>query len=137
MKYFTLCILALTLSACSVVMAGSKNTSPIKEEKAKKQLTRTKFEENISSNIVEEEMFDNLSIITYSLSYDKAAKARMLMHATLDVFTLGVWEVFGTLGEANTNQSIYYVDVTYNNDNKITAVDIYKDPENSKNTGDF
>ncbi|HAG52520.1 MAG TPA: hypothetical protein DCL21_01915 [Alphaproteobacteria bacterium] len=136
MKYFLLCIYALTLSSCSVVMAGSKDTSPIKQEKAKEQLTRKSFEKNISSNVVEEEIFDDLSIITYSLNYDKAAKVRMFMHATLDVFTFGIWELFGTLGEVNTNQTIYYVDISYNNENKITAVDIYKDPENTKSTGD-
>jgi hypothetical protein len=136
MKYLLLSVYALSLSACSVVMAGSKDTSPIEQKDAKEQLTRKNFEENISSNIVEEEKFDNLTIVTYSLTYDKAAKFRMVTHAALDVLTFGIWELFGTVGEANTNPRFYYVDVTYDNNDNIKSADIYYDPENSKSTGD-
>tara|TARA_Y100001960_G_C14781757_1_gene887390 strand:+ start:4203 stop:4613 length:411 start_codon:yes stop_codon:yes gene_type:complete len=136
MKKLILSVCLLSLSSCSVIMAGSKDTKPIEEDEAKAQLTRANFEKEISSNIVEEENFDNIDIITYSLTYDKAAKYRMVTHAALDIVTIGIWELFATVGEANTNPTFYYVDVTYDKGNNIKAVDIYYDPENTKSTGD-
>lgn len=131
MKYFTLLISSLFLSSCSVIMAGSKDTKPMKAQEAKEQLTRQSFEKNITSHITQEEIFDDITIVTYSLSYDKAAKARMFTHATLDILTVGIWELFGSIGEANTNATIYYLDVTYDKQNNITEVDVYHNNENT------
>lgn len=122
---------ALLLSSCSVVMAGSKKNSMFEEKSIKKEITRKNFELNISKDIITEETFDNITIVTYHLNYDKNAKYRMLAHLGLDIVTLGAWEVVGTVGEVKRKPDFYYIDVTYNLENKITAVDIYNYEEDT------
>lgn len=115
------------LSSCSVIIAGLKETKPISKKEALNQITEENFEKNISTKPIETiQISDNSYYKIYSLKYDSFAKTRMLIHASLDIVTAGIWEFVATPGESNTNMTIYYVKVKYT-DKKIDSVEILHD----------
>lgn len=120
----TLISCLLLLTSCSVIMAGSKETTPVTSKEVVKLATEENFESKISNNVIETIAINESSYYkVYGLSYDSFAKIRMIIHASLDIATVGLWEVIATPGEANSNMSIYYVKIKYTN-KKIATVEI-------------
>ena len=116
MKYIIVVLAALSLSACSAVMAGSKDTKPLNQEEIKKELSEKNFEDHISDNIIKEIKINNTSYYKiYELEYDKHAKGRMYSHLFWGVITLGIKEIVNTPGEALVKGTPYYVKIKYTN----------------------
>jgi len=112
-KLLVLSLIALNLTGCSIIMSGSKKTD-------RPQISNIK--EGISKNMVENELGQPAQWIInpdgtytghYKYKFDSDAKGRMAMHAILDLFTLGLWEIPGTIWELFENGETYNFTVIY------------------------
>src|SRR5262245_40049333 len=114
------CLLPIFLVGCSVGMAMSgkeqKDTSIIfpgspRDVVVAKLGPRETSTKNEEGNIVD----------TWSITKGNAPSGgRAAMHAGLDVFSLGLWEIVGTpleMGAAHEDKTRYVI--TYDKDNKI------------------
>ncbi|UUV19866.1 hypothetical protein NRK67_10680 [Fusobacteria bacterium ZRK30] len=122
-KILYIILIVISFTGCSVLIAGSKPTKPIDEEKVIKLETREQVEKKLTRSIVKEEKTENGTLVTYEKWYDRGAKVRMVLHAGLDVVTVGLWELIGTVGEINTNPTAFYdLDILYGKNNEIKDV---------------
>lgn len=127
-KIVLLVVIAMSLVGCSVLIAGSKDTRPLKKEEIDQIKTRGEFEQVVARSIVDERSIGEWNLVTYNKWYDRGAKVRMLSYVGLDILTLGAWELIGTIGEANTNPSSYYdLKVLYNEKDEIIKIDIIEE----------
>lgn len=59
---------------------------------------------------------------TYRFPLKRSSAARAFMHGTLDVATLGIWEVAGTPIEAMKDKKLLVLTATYRKDNSLAQV---------------
>jgi hypothetical protein len=111
-----LLLVAVSLSACSVVMAARNNgVNPKKISECKTRnciiatgATPLDGKRNKDGHLISE---------TFRADMPTGSAARAAMHGLLDVGTLGLWEVAGTPIEAvKDRKKGYVVDVNYKND---------------------
>lgn len=122
-KILYIILIVISFTGCSVLIAGSKPTKPIDEEKVIKLETREQVEKKLTRSIVKEEKTEKGTLVTYEKWYDRSAKVRMVLHAGLDVVTVGLWELVGTVGEINTNPTAFYdLEILYGKNNEIKDV---------------
>lgn len=124
-KILCLLVTAILFTGCSVIMSASKPTRPVTREKIVILETREQVEAKLTGSIIQEEKNEGGTLVTYSSWYDRGAKIRMVVHAGLDVVTVGLWELVGTMGEANTNPTAYYdIEILYGENNEIKGVEV-------------
>lgn len=124
-KMISLLIITTSLTGCSVIMSASKPIRPVAKKKVLTLETRDQVESELTKNIIHEEKNKDGTLVTYSSWYDRGARVRMVVHAGLDVVTVGLWELVGAMGEANTNPTAYYdIEILYGEDNEIKGVEV-------------
>ena len=122
-KILYMIMIIISFTGCSVLIAGSKPTKPVGEEKVIKLETREQVEKKLTKNIVKEEKTEGGTLVTYEKWYDRGAKVRMVLHAGLDIVTVGLWELVGTVGEINTNPTAFYdLEILYGENDEIKDV---------------
>ena len=112
--FVVMALLSLTNTGCSVYMAakqpGEKDLSVLSEG-THRSLVIAEFGAPVWSG---EKDGKKVDIFAFTQGYSTGAKtARALFHGTADVFTLGLWEVFSTPGEAIFSGTDMKVEVTY------------------------
>lgn len=114
-------IFALTMSACSVVMAASGSKEP-DLARVTKGATRYQVEKELGPPIETFKTSDG-SIDTYSYKLGDAPSAgRAVMHCALDVVTLCLWEYVGFPMEIAQSGNAYRLAVEYGPDEKVKDV---------------
>ena len=100
-------------------MSGSKNSE---------RPYISNIKQGISKNMVENELGQPVQWITnedgtytgiYKYRFDPGAQGRMAMHAILDLFTMGVWEIPGTIWELFEKGETYNFTVLYDPDMNV------------------
>jgi len=120
--------LSLTVTGCSVAMALSGNPEPnfkAFEIGSSRQVVETQLGHPIASQKLE----DGQTKDTYQYEMGNSPNGhRALMNLYIDLATIGIWELFGTIIEArmgNTEETR----VTYNSQDRAVAVEGYTPPE--------
>jgi len=120
--------LSLTATGCSVAMALSGNPEPnfkAFEIGSSRQVVETQLGHPISSQKLE----DGNKKDTYQYEMGNSPNGhRALMNLYIDLATIGIWELFGTIIEArmgNTEETR----VTYNSQDRAVAIEGYTPPE--------
>ena len=111
------------LSGCSVYMAANqppkKDTTVLLRGTPRTELIRVlgvPTATNETNGI-------HSDIFTFKQGYSKTTKIlRSVSHATLDIVTLGLWEVAATPIEAINNGDDFHAEVTYDKDDKVSDV---------------
>jgi hypothetical protein len=121
MRGLSLILILLSLTCCSVFMAakGGKeyNYALLKEGNSRDAILAS-FGEPESSETKE----DGRIIDTYKLEEgDKSKPGLAAGHLVMDVYTLGLWEIAGTVIEANEGRDVIY-EITYGPDGKVHSV---------------
>ncbi len=121
-------LIALFLSGCSVGMAMSgkeqKDTSVVFPGSPRDVVVAKLGPPETSTKDADGNIVDSWMII----KGNEASGGRAAMHAGLDVFTLGLWEVVGTpleMGAAGEERTRYVI--TYDKENKIKDMKAIKE----------
>lgn len=121
----------LVIASCSVVMAtqqpGRKDLSVLS-----KGVERPRVIAELGSPLSTETMKDGCKADTFAFvqGYSTGAKAgRAVFHGVADFFTLGLWEVVGTPGEAIFSGSKVKAKVEYDKDDRVTNVAVFEGKE--------
>lgn len=111
-------LIVVTLTGCSAVMAASGKREP----------NISALQLGDSKNMVKAKMGyqpirvsveGNTTIEVYEVQFgNEASTGRAITHATLDILTLGVWEIVGTPMEGFKGEKSYLI-VEYENDKLI------------------
>lgn len=106
-KILTLLLIVISLSGCSAVMAAKG-----KREASVSALqygdTKSMVLAKIGYQPIRSYMDKNRQIEVYEIEYGNEASAgRAIAHGTLDLLTLGLWEVVGTPLEASKGEKTY------------------------------
>jgi hypothetical protein len=115
--------LALTLSACSVVMAAHQPSR--KDVKL--------FTHGVPRNLIVAEVGapvttetragKRVEVFAFTQGYSKAARVgRTIGHGAADALTLGLWEIAGTPTEAAFNGKRVVYEVTYDPSDRVENV---------------
>jgi len=124
-KIISLLIIIISLTGCSVIMSASKPTRPVTKERVLTLETRDHVESELTKDIIHEEKNEDGTLVTYSSWYDRGARVRIAVHTGLDVVTVGLWELVGAIGEANTNPTAYYdIEILYGENDEIKGVKV-------------
>lgn len=120
--------LSLTVTGCSVAMALNGNPEPnfkAFEIGSSRQVVETQLGHPIASQKLE----DGKKKDTYQYEIGNSPNGhRALFNFYLDLATIGIWELFGTIIEArmgDTEESR----VTYNSEDRAVAIEGYTPPE--------
>jgi len=117
-----LVLLLLTSTGCSVYMAA--------KQPGEKDLSVLKPGTHRSAVIAElgapvwsgDKDGNKVDVFAFKQGYSAPARtARALFHGTADVFSLGLWEVFSTPGEAYFSGSDMKLEVTYDSKDLVKA----------------
>jgi len=113
-------LLYLVNTGCSVGMASSGTPDPdlntLKEGVTRQDIEPTFGEpEEISTN----DQGNQVAIYEYEIGNNPDDK-RAVAHFALDVYTLGLWEIVGTVMEAVKGDT-YELEVTYDKNNQVTS----------------
>ena len=120
-------IVCISLAGCSVYMAAKqpsqKDLSVIKNGSDRSLV----ISELGTPKVSEERNEEKVEIYMFKQGYHGAVKAgRALFHGAADVFTLGLWEIVGTPGEAHFDGTDMAIEVTYDENNKVKSSRILK-----------
>ncbi len=124
MRNFILALfIVVSLDSCSVIMASRKNGVEIHELQSCR--SRGQFVSANPQVISTERLSTGELVEVYQFKQATGSKGRAVMHALLDVTSVGIWEVVGTPMEGYYNQSEYFtIRVTYNESDIATRVEI-------------
>jgi len=113
-----LLLLYLGNTGCSVGMASSGTPDP-DMNKLKEGVTREQIESTFGEpeEIATNDQGNQVAIYEYEIGNNPDEK-RAVAHFALDVYTLGLWEVVGTLMEAVKGDT-YELEVTYDKNNQV------------------
>lgn len=109
------------LQACSVGMALSGQENPdlsMVRVGAPRVIVELELGEPIEQNTLEDGRRSD--VYEYEIG-DQPSGGRALAHGALDVLTLGIWEIFGTVSEARVGQK-FHATITYDQDDKIVDI---------------
>lgn len=111
MKKTLTILLLLTLPGCSVFMAADKKGTNAEDLFACS--TRSCLISKGATPIGKPAKL----VETFKIQKPTGSTSRAVLHGTMDVLTLGVWEVAGTPIEGSMNKEEYYaISVTYKSD---------------------
>ncbi|KTD65775.1 hypothetical protein [Legionella spiritensis] len=118
---------AIILSSCAVVKATNqpaKKDLSVLNKGTDRNRVIAELGHPVESSIKNGHRQD---IYSFVQGYSKTAKTlRALGHGVADVYTLGLWEVVGTPIEGINNGKKVQVVVQYNNQNKVSSVNVLK-----------
>ena len=116
-----LLLISICLSACSVGMALSGSESPDLSV-VKTGADRSTVELQLGKPVAVSTDNEGYAVCkyVYEIGNDPSA-GRAAFHGTMDVVTLGFWEIIGTPVEGFTGDKRAIM-ITYNSDDKITKV---------------
>lgn len=121
MRMLSLVLALLWLTGCSVFMAaqgGEEYDYSLLKKGTSREAILASFGEPESSGTKE----DGRIIDTYQLEEgDKSRPGMAAGHFVMDVLTLGIWEIGGTIIEANEGRDVVY-EITYDSDAKVSSV---------------
>ena len=121
MRMLSLMLILLGLTGCSVMMAvqgGEEYNYSLLKEGTPREAILENFGDPESSKTKE----DGRIIDTYLLEEGNKSSPEMAAgHFVMDVATLGIWEIAGTVIEANKGREVTY-EITYNPDGKVSSV---------------
>ena len=120
-------IVCVSLTGCSVYMAANQ-PSPKDLSVIKKGTERGLVISELGvPKVGEERNGKKVEIYMFKQGYHGMAKAgRAVFHGAADVFTLGLWEIVGTPGEAYFDGTDMTIEVTYDENNKVESSRILK-----------
>ena len=124
LKPIALFTLILSLQGCSVFMAANqpsaKNVELFNQGTMRAQLIA---EFGAPANTKTRSDGTNCDIFTFTQGYSGGAKAtRAIAHGVADLFTLGLWEVFGTPTEAVFSGDNVSYQTCYDKNDKVNSV---------------
>lgn len=130
-QFLAIIISANILSGCAVVMAakqpGKKDLTVLRAG-TERGLVLAELGQPVSS---EKENNTTRELYKFVQGYSKVTKAgRALFHGAADVFTVGMWEAVATPTEAVFDGSEMLVQVIYDENNKVSKVDLLKGKPN-------
>ncbi len=130
-QFLVIIMVANILSGCAVVMAakqpGKKDLTVLRQG-TERPLVIAELGQPVSS---EKESNTTRDLYKFVQGYSKVTKAgRALFHGAADVFTAGIWEAVGTPAEAVMDGSEMLVQVIYDENNKVSKVDLLKGKPN-------
>ncbi len=121
MRVLSLVLILLWLTGCSVFMAadgGEEYNYSLLKEGTPREAILASFGDPKSSEARE----DGRIVDTYVLEEgNKSRPGIAAAHLVMDLATLGLWEIAGTIMEANEGRDITY-EITYNPDGKIASI---------------
>ena len=120
-------VVCISLAGCSVYMAakqpGQKDLSVIKKGTERGLV----ISELGVPKVSEEKNGKKVEIYMFKQGYHGMVKAgRAVFHGAADFFTLGLWEIVSTPGEAYFDGTDMAIEVTYDENNKVEASRILK-----------
>jgi len=119
---------SLVLGACSVGMAISGKEDPDLRA-VKKGATRSGVESQLGKPVRTVALADGAKADVYAYAIgNQPSVARAVGHATLDLVTLGIWELAGTPME-RAHEEKYHLAVYYDASDSVIAVKPVRDPE--------
>lgn len=121
---FSVALMALFLSSCSVAMAAKKSGHSI--EQVQTATTRMQMQ-NLALKVLSTEKDAQGHIVeTYQIEKSRGSAARAIMHGVLDLSTCFLWEIAGTPIEVGMNKKeTFAVRVTYAaDDNRVEKVEL-------------
>lgn len=129
-KLSILCLIAIFITGCSVVMATRQ---PTRKDFSvlSKGTDRSRVVSELGTPLTTE-VKDGKRTDVFSVrqGYSTGAKAgRAIFHGVADVFTLGLWEVVGTPVEAVASGTEVKVGVCYDKDDRVTEIITYAGKE--------
>lgn len=128
MNFFTVTLLALCLSSCSVYMAANqedKKDLTVLNQGTPRSLVLGKLGQPVSS---EKENGRRKDYFNFTQGYSGGTKAaRAVGHGVMDVLTLGIWEIIGTPVEGAADGQKMTVEVSYDKEDKIEEVKVFED----------
>jgi hypothetical protein len=84
--------------------------------------SRVLVEQELGKPIEQETLEDGRRSDVYEYEIgDQPSGGRALAHGALDVLTLGIWEIFGTVAEAREGQQ-FHATITYDQDDKVVDI---------------
>ncbi len=118
------CVLLVSLSSCSVIMASNKSGTGINTVQAAN--TRGQIIATGAATIINTETDSKGNTIeTYKIQKEKGSIARAVMHGILDISSFGIWEAFGIPIEVVLNKKEYFaVRITYDKSGTITKKEL-------------
>lgn len=121
MRMLTLLLIIVGLTGCSVLMAaqgGEEYDYGLLKEGTLREAILASFGEPESS----EAKKDGRIIDSYTVEEgDKSRPGRAAGHFVNDVLTLGIWEIAGTVMEANEGRDVTY-EITYGPNGKVHSI---------------
>ena len=120
--------LSLTVTGCSVAMALNGNPEPnfkAFEIGSSRQVVETQLGHPVASQKLE----DGNKKDTYKFEIGNSPNGhRALMNFYIDLATIGIWELFGTIIEARMGET-EATRITYSFEDRVVAIEGYTPPE--------
>jgi outer membrane protein assembly factor BamE (lipoprotein component of BamABCDE complex) len=123
-------LFCIVLSGCSVVMATRQPTYK-NLNVLNKGTPRAKVVTELGAPLVAEiRDGKKVDIFSFKQGYSMGNKtSRALFHAAADVWTLGLWEVFGTPAEMIANGKVMKMEVYYDTNDTVEKVVTLEEPK--------